>query len=155
MIDKNFFESLYEKLTALRPSEAHREDDWAALEAQLDVVLPQKEKRRRPFLLPLILLAGLLLSNGIWWQVHDRELVHTQQVEKQVNTLKNIVDSIEKTSVTNHTDTVWRTIYIENKMNNFIEKTNDLSQNTPKSSVNNNFLIAQKAHQTEPVRRLF
>ncbi|MBL7818883.1 MAG: hypothetical protein JNL70_28040 [Saprospiraceae bacterium] len=151
MTGKNFFESLYEKLTALRPSEAHREDDWAALEAQLNVVLPQKEKRRRPFLLPLILLAGLLLSNGIWWQVHDRELVHTQQVEKQINTLKNIVDSIEKTSVINRTDTVWRTIYIGNKMNDFIEKTNDLSQNTPKSSTNNNFLIAQKEHQTEPV----
>lgn len=131
MIEKTFFELLKGKISALRPSEAHRSDDWLALEAQLDEVLPQ-EKKRRPLLLPFLLFTGLLLSNGVWWVTHNKSLSDAQKMGNQIHTLQKAFDSIANKSVINHTDTVWRTIYIE-KTKQTIKNTSNFSENRPLS----------------------
>lgn len=131
MIEKTFFELLKGKISALRPSEAHRSDDWLALEAQLDEVLPQ-EKKRRPLLLPFLLFTGLLLSNGVWWVTHNKSLSDAQKMGNQIHTLQKAFDSIANKSVINHTDTVWRTIYIE-KTTQTIKNTSNFSENRPLS----------------------
>lgn len=132
MTDDNLFDHFRSKLSALRPSEAEMANDWAALEAQLNAVVPQ-EKKRRPLLLPFLLFAGLVLSNGLWWAVHHSALNNVQQVENQVNTLQKIIDSIEHKQVIHRTDTIWRTIYIKENMTGFNRNTSDFKENRPLS----------------------
>jgi hypothetical protein len=129
MTDKNFFELLKNKISALRPSETHQADDWAVLAAQLDEVLPQKKERRRLFILPFLLFAGLLLSNGVWWAVHHNTSNNMQHLENQAISLRKYIDSIEQKQIINRTDTVWRTIYIEKETNQPIGKTTHFNKN--------------------------
>jgi hypothetical protein len=151
MTEGNLFERLQNKLSALHPSEEHRVDDWAALEAQLDKVLPQEKKRRRPFIIPLFLLTTLLLSNGIWWWKHNKSSIYTQKIENQVNTLQKAFDSVVNKPVITRTDTVWRTIYIEKKTAHTLENISNFNKNTNNYTGNIPFSMTEKMYLTNSV----
>jgi len=114
MAEKNFFDLLKEKMAALRPSERHRDDDWAALGDRLNVALPeQPRKRRRALLLPLFLLAALLSGGAVWWQMHQRDRAMLQRLEAQVAGLQASVAALEAAPPVVRTDTVWRMVYVQ------------------------------------------
>ncbi len=113
MAEKNFFDLLKEKMAALRPTEKHRDDDWAALGGRLNVALPeQPHKRQRVLVLPLLLFAALLSSNAVWWQTHQHDRAILHRLEAQVVGLQTSVEALEAARPVVRTDTVWRTVYV-------------------------------------------
>lgn len=84
MSERHFFDRLREKLSALRPAETHKEDDWATLSNQLDTMLPQKDKRRILPFLPLLLGITLVATNVLWWWAYQQSLRTKAQAEAQV-----------------------------------------------------------------------
>lgn len=120
MADKTFFELLRDKMAALRPSEEHRDDDWAALGERLDAALPPQPKgRRRTIVLPFLLITALLSSNAAWWQSSRKGQASLTRLEAQVSELQASVVALASTSGALHSkvlhDTLWQTIYIRAK----------------------------------------
>lgn len=152
MAEHDFFDRLNERAADFRASEIHRADDWAALQSQLDIALPQPKKERRALLLPIVLpaflLAGLMSSNAIWWQTSRDDRAAISRLETQLFELKNDFQTAAKappaTSLTVRIDTVfqtkWRTVYVsENSGNNqfnhdFIQKTIVLNEKEVESA---------------------
>ncbi len=131
MADKHFFDLLKDKMAELRPSEQHRDNDWAALGDRLNNALPEKPGgRRQAILLPLLLLSALLSTNAVWWQSNHKDRATMAKLEIKVADLQA---KIAATGVlpreTVRTDTVWRTVYVQQ-----IEKTKNSVQATEKQS---------------------
>ncbi len=128
MADKNFFDLLKAKVAALRPADQHREEDWLALGDRLNAALPQPvSKRRRPMLLPFLLLAALLSSNAAWWQVSRSDRARLTQIAAQVAVLQTAVIAVNtgRTDVVH--DTLWRTVYVTEHG----RRTNHLAEKQP------------------------
>ncbi|MFN0035210.1 MAG: hypothetical protein ACKVUS_09090 [Saprospiraceae bacterium] len=115
MADKNFFDRLKDKMAELRPSEKHRDDDWASLGERLNAALPQQPReRRRAIVLPLLLLAALLSSNAAWWQSSRSDRAALARLEAGAANLQAAVEAASGIAlqVLVRTDTVWRTVYV-------------------------------------------
>lgn len=113
MAEKNFFDLLKEKMAAFRPSARHRDEDWAALSAKLDQVLPPRPHDRQRLWVPLLLLLfALLLSNALWWKENRDDRMAIHRLEVQLAGLQTIVKALKPSEPTVRTDTVWRTVYI-------------------------------------------
>lgn len=107
MAEKNFFDLLKAKMTALRPSTRHREKDWTELAARLDQALPQASNRRRWPL--LVLLLALLASNAWWWRERQADRLRMHEVEAQLQHLQTSVSTLVSSAAKIPTDTVWQT----------------------------------------------
>lgn len=112
MSERHFFDRMREKLSAIRPAETHKAEDWDMLSQQLDTLLPQKKNRRKLFFLPFILGAGLLISNVWWWRVYQHDLADKQQAVAQIAAIqqnlvaneqyvKNLQDSVAQLIIHN------------------------------------------------------
>ena len=113
MAEKRFFDLLKEKMSALRPSEQHRDEDWAALGDRLNLALPERRRQpRRALVLPLLLLAAFLMSNAAWWQSHRQHRAAMDTLEKQIVTLQSSLEAQKTARLTLRTDTIWRTVYV-------------------------------------------
>ena len=113
MAEKNFFDLLKDKMAALRPSEKHRDDDWASLGGRLDAALPQQRRERRAIVLPLLLLAALLSSNAAWWQASRNNQATLAQLEGQISDLQAAIAATPiPASQVVRTDTLWRMVYV-------------------------------------------
>ncbi|MCK6695476.1 MAG: hypothetical protein L6Q97_25660, partial [Thermoanaerobaculia bacterium] len=113
MAEKNFFDLLKEKMAAFRPSARHRDEDWAALSAKLDQVLPPRPHDRQRLWVPLLLLLfALLSSNALWWKENRDDRMAIHRLEVQLAGLQTIVKALKPSEPTVRTDTVWRTVYI-------------------------------------------
>ncbi|HRI62527.1 MAG TPA: outer membrane beta-barrel protein [Saprospiraceae bacterium] len=113
MAEKNFFDLLKEKMAALRPTEKHRDDDWAALGDRLNLALPEQPRKwRRVLALPLLLLTALLSSNAVWWQTHRQDRAILQRLEARVTGLQSSVEVLKADTPVVRTDTVWRTVHV-------------------------------------------
>ncbi len=114
MADNHFFDLLKNKMAEMRPSDTHREADWASLGERLNAALPHQPRQRRTIVLPLLLLTAMLLSNAAWWQssLGDRTAIAT--LEAQVASFQISVAVIPPASLppTIH-DTLWRAIYVQ------------------------------------------
>lgn len=120
MAEKNFFDLLKDKMAELRPTEQHRNSDWAVMGDRLNAVLPQPPReRRRNIVLPLLLLAALLSSNAAWWKLHEEEHVNRTQLQAQLTDLQTSVSILRNNNqaVKTHIqrDTIWRTVYVQVK----------------------------------------
>ncbi|MBC7777018.1 MAG: hypothetical protein H7246_16420 [Phycisphaerae bacterium] len=117
MAEKNIFSLLKDKMTALRPSEQHRDQDWDSLSERLGAVLPQQPKnRRRGLVLPLLLAVALLTTNAAWFQSSLKDQARLAHLETQTTLLqKHLSDlnrSVVPSKITHQRDTVWRTVYV-------------------------------------------
>lgn len=113
MAENRFFDLLKEKMSALRPSQQHRDEDWATLGDRLDLALPERRRQLdRTWVLPLLLLAAFLASNAAWWQAHRQQRAALDMLEKQVFTLQSSLEAQQTTRLTLRTDTIWRTVYV-------------------------------------------
>ncbi|MCB0534821.1 MAG: outer membrane beta-barrel protein [Saprospiraceae bacterium] len=113
MASKNFFEMFKDKIASLRPSTRHREEDWNTLADQLGQAMPQRQFERQRALVPLLLLLALFISNAFWWQASRENQVAMQGLEVQMASLQNVVESLKSADPVIHTDTVWRTVYVQ------------------------------------------
>jgi hypothetical protein len=114
MAERTFFKIFEEKMAMLRPSEAHKDQDWDLLQSRLDAVLPsQKDKRR--FLLPLLLFA-LLGSNLAWWMSVRDAAATPPQVTPQAalpTASDKVTQPVAPVLQKIVHDTVWRTVYVQ------------------------------------------
>ncbi len=116
MADKNFFDLLKEKMAELRPKEKHREQDWAALGAQLNLALPQHKPKRRPrAVLPLLLLAALLSTNALWWQANQSSQLALERLESKLDTLHSALAATKSAApkITVRHDTIVKVVYVQ------------------------------------------
>ena len=114
MADNHFFDLLKKKMAEMRPSEKHREADWASLGERLNITLPQQPRQRRTIVLPLLLLMALLLSNAAWWQSSSEDKTALAMLEAQVADLQTpFATTPLATKKPAIHDTIWRTIYVQ------------------------------------------
>ncbi|MBN8679269.1 MAG: hypothetical protein J0M29_13655 [Chitinophagales bacterium] len=117
MADKNFFDLLKDKMAALRPSEKHRDDDWASLGERLNAALPQQPQgKRRSIVIPLLLITALLSSNAMWWQSSRTDQASLTRLEVQMLDLKASITALGGGSGALQYkvvhDTLWQTVYV-------------------------------------------
>ena len=144
----NFFDRLKQKMTALRPSEQHRKDDWETLSERLNTALPvQPRERRRVLVLPLLLFTAFLSSNAVWWHAQQTALSKAKQLEVQVEELQSTIVSLQDQQPVVHTDTIYKIVYVREKMpaeeSRFLIKNISTPENTLIAAQGSNLLPEQ------------